>query len=134
MNCTRIDQISMTRQHKSWVKKLDEKLQLVSIKAGQKSIFRERTWSGIGLHSIANTSPFPWCIVSFNQSHFLFSLELPCYIFIDWELFLGSMNFGVDVDQFSNTFLLCMYRHSQDLFFLNFVISKISWSYTRIFS
>jgi hypothetical protein len=42
MNCSRIDQISMTRQQKSWVKKLDEKLQPVSIKAGQKSTFGER--------------------------------------------------------------------------------------------
>jgi hypothetical protein len=121
MNWSRIDQISMTRQHKSWLKKLDEKLQLVSIKAGKKSTFGERTQSGIGLHSSTNTSPFPWCILSFNQSHFLFSLELPCYIFIDWELFLGSMNFGVDVDQFSNTFLVCMYRHSQGFF------SSILW-------
>jgi len=31
------------------------------------------------------------------------------------------MNFGVDVDQFSNTFLLCVYRHSQDFF------SSILW-------
>jgi len=55
-------------------------------------------------------------VLFLSINHILFSLELPCYIFIDWELFLGSTNFGVDVDQFSNTFLLCMYHHSQDFF------------------